>query len=181
MLGSVVVWQTVKSDLDHMAALWGVPQPMWAVRAAAKLALHPRVRAVMWFRVSHALWERQWLQPLALLIQGHAIRSAGAEIHPAARIGPGLNLSHSVGVVIGHEVVAGADLTLFQGVTLGHGSRPGQPCLGDRVRVFAGAKVLGGVVVGHDAVIAAGAVVVDDVPARHLAAGVPATVRAIMT
>lgn len=164
-----------------MAALWGIRQPTWSVRALAKVALYPRVRAVLWFRLSHALWQRRWLRPLALLVQGHTIRSAGAEIHPAATIGPGLNLDHSVGIVVGHDVVAGANLTLFQGVTLGHGARGGQPRLGDRVRIFAGATVLGGVIIGDDAVIAAGAVVVSDVPAGHTAAGVPAKVRAPST
>jgi serine O-acetyltransferase len=82
-------------------------------------------------------------------------------------------------VVIGHEVTAGSGLTLFQGVTLGHGSRPGQPRLGDNVRLFAGAKVLGGVTLGDKAVIAAGAVVLHDVPAGHVAAGVPARIHPI--
>lgn len=78
---------------------------------------------------------------------------------------------------MGHEVVAGSGLVLYQNTTLGHGSRPGQPVLGDRVRIMAGASVLGGVTVGDDSIIAAGAVVVTDVPAGHVAIGIPARVK----
>src|SRR4051812_46838093 len=101
-----------------MAALWGLPIRSAAFRAAAKLVLYPRVRAVLWFRLSHELWRWSPLRGVALLIQGHVISAAGCEIHPAAHIGPGLNLAHSAGVVVGHEVVAGRDLLLMQGVTL---------------------------------------------------------------
>jgi serine O-acetyltransferase len=159
------------ADLEHMAGLWGVRHPRRAITALSKVLLYPRVRAVLWFRLSHSLWRRRPLRPLALLIQAHVIKIAGAEIHPAAHIGPGLNLDHSVGVVIGHQVVAGRNLSLYQGVTLGHGPRPGQPRLGDGVRVFAGASVLGGVEVGDGARIGAGAVVIEDVAAGEVTLG----------
>ncbi|MGY1779775.1 serine O-acetyltransferase [Geodermatophilus sp. SYSU D01036] len=139
-----------------------------------KVLLYPRVRAVLWFRLSHAMWQWPALRPVALLIQGHVIKIAGAEIHPAAQIGPGLNLVHSVGVVVGHEVVAGAGLALYQGVTLGHGGRTGQPRLGDKVQVYAGSSVLGGVTLGDNVVVAAGSVVIDDIPDGHVALGTPA-------
>lgn len=157
-----------------MAALWGLPRWKRLGKGMLKVALHPRVRAVLWFRLAHALWRTPVLRPVALLIQGHVISSTGAELHPGATLGPGFNLAHSVGVVVGRDVVAGSELVLYQNTTLGHGRRPGQPVLGDRVRVMAGAAVLGGVTVGDDAVIAAGAVVVSDVPAGHVAMGVPA-------
>lgn len=169
--------KTLDADLTHAGALWGRPPARRWARSVGNLLLYPRMRAVVWFRLSHCLWRARWLRPFALWIQAHVIRTAGAEIHPAAVLGPGLMLLHSVGIVVGHEVVAGRDLVLAQGVTLGHRDGPGQPCLGDRVRVSAGSSVLGPVTLGDDAVIAAGAVVLTDVPAAHLAAGVPARVR----
>lgn len=167
----------VSRDIEHMAALWGQRGPERLVKGSIKILLYPRVRAVLWFRLAQTLWANRVLRVFALLIQGHVIRSAGAELHPGATVGPGFNLAHSVGVVVGHEVVAGSGLVLFQNTTLGHGSRPGQPVLGDRVRVMTGASVLGGVAVGDDSVVAAGAVVVSDVPARHVAMGIPARIR----
>lgn len=83
---------------------------------------------------------------------------------------------------MGHEVRMGRDCVLYHGVTLGHdGNRDGQPVLGDRVRVYAGARLLGPITVGDDAVIAAGALVLDDVPSRSTAIGAPARVNPRIT
>ena len=46
--------------------------------------------------------------------------------------------------------------------------------IGDNVHVGMGAKIIPGVTIGDNAIIAAGAVVIRDVPANHLAKGVPA-------
>ena len=124
------------------------------------------------YRLSSAVEARGW-RALALWLQSRGQRATGAEIHPAAVIGPGLNLAHGGGVVVGHEVVAGVDLVLYQSVTLGHGpAGAGQPTVGDRVRIFAGAVVLGPINIGDDAVIGANAVVLADVPAAAVATGV---------
>lgn len=142
------------------------------VRALPRLALYPRMRAVVAFRMSAWCWGHR-LRPFALWLQARTIRSAGAEIHPAARIGPGFALMHSVGVVVGHEVVAGRDLVVYQGVTLGHGgSGVGQPSLGDGVRIGAGATVLGAIKVGDGARIAAHSLVLADVPSGARIRGV---------
>lgn len=154
-----------------MTASWNVGRGGVALRALPKVLLYPRVRVVVWFRLSQWAW-RNRLRPLAYLFQARAIRDAGAEIHPAAVIGPGLALVHSVGIVVGHEVVAGRDLVLHQGATLGHGGRgEGQPRLGNGVRIGAGAIVLGPVQVGDGATIGAAAVVLGDVPAGMTVTG----------
>ena len=81
------------------------------------------VRASMWAY-------RRGYRVLAHLLKARAIRSAGVEVHPAAQIGPGFAFVHSVGIVVGAEVVAGKDLVLHQGVTLGNrGSAAGQPTI----------------------------------------------------
>ena len=153
------------ADLRHMTASWDAPAHRVVARAVPRLLVTPRFRAVVLFRASAWCWHHR-LRPVALWLQGCTIRSAGAEIHPAAVIGPGLQLSHSVGIVVGHEVVAGTDLVLFQGVTLGHGaSGNGQPRIGDGVRIGAGAILLGPISIGDGARIAAGSLVLADVPA----------------
>src|SRR3954447_9782567 len=93
--------EVMRADLVHSAALWHKPRHRAVVAAAAKLVFYPRVRAVAYFRVSQRLWRNSWSRPLALLVQAHVLRMSGAEIHPAAVVGPGLNLVHSNGVVIG--------------------------------------------------------------------------------
>lgn len=161
------------ADLRHMTAAWDATPLRVVIGALPKILLQPRFRAVVLFRASQAAWRRRATRPLAYWCQARAIGMAGAEIHPSAEIGPGLSLIHSVGIVVGHEVVAGSDLVLYHGVTLGHrDSSGGQPQLGNRVRIGAGAKVLGPVRVGDDATIGANAVVLGDVPSGATIAGI---------
>ena len=91
----------------------------------------------------------------------------GVEIHPGARLAPGVFIDHATGVVIGETAEVGADVTIYQGVTLGgtgldKGKR--HPTVGDRVVIGAGAKMLGPIKVGDDSRIGANAVVVKQVP-----------------
>lgn len=92
-------------------------------------------------------------------------------------IGEGLELPHPNGVVIHPRAEIGPSCRLFQQVTIGTGPRPGLPRLGARVWVGAGAKILGGIVIGDDCVIGANAVVVSDIPPKSVAAGIPAVVK----
>ena len=156
-----------------MTAAWGADSRGVLLRSIPRILLQPRFRAVVLFRLSQFAWRRTYSRVFAHWLLAHSIRTAGAEIHPAAVIGPGLGLVHSVGIVVGHEVVAGRDLVLHQGTTLGHGgSGGGQPRLGDRVRVGAGAKILGPISIGDDVTIGANAVVLADVPSGATVVGV---------
>jgi serine O-acetyltransferase len=105
----------------------------------------------------------------------------GAELEPLACVGPGFQLAHTDGVLLGQGVSAGRNLTLHGQVLLGSTSgesraRPssGFPTLGDDVTIYAKASVLGPVVIGDGAVIGAHALVLDDVPEGAVAKGVPA-------
>ena len=103
----------------------------------------------------------------------------GIEIHPGAKIGKGLFIDHGSGVVIGETTEIGDNCTIYQGVTLGGtGKHVGKrhPTLGDNVMVGAGAKVLGPFKVGDGSKIAAGAVVLEEVPAGTTAVGIPARI-----
>jgi serine O-acetyltransferase len=100
----------------------------------------------------------------------------GIEIHPGAIIGPRFFIDHGMGVVIGETAEIGADVTVYQGVTLGGTSTrriKRHPTLRDRVTVGAGAQVIGAVEVGENARIGAGSVVVTNVPANATVIGVP--------
>jgi len=101
------------------------------------------------------------------------------DIHPAATIGPGLFIDHAIGVVIGETAVVGADVTIYQGVTLGGTSLEAgkrHPTVENRVTIGAGAKILGPVTVGSGSRIGANAVVVRDVPPDSVVVGVPGQV-----
>lgn len=116
---------------------------------------------------------------IARYLSQHARHKTGIEIHPGAKIGRGLFIDHGMGVVIGETTEIGDNCTLYQGVTLGgtgkdHGKR--HPTLGNNVMVGSGAKILGPFRVGDNARVAAGAVVLDEVPDNATAVGVPARV-----
>ncbi len=163
---------TLIDDLRHMTASWEMSPGQVLARTAVRLPLYPKLRVVIFYRASAWCWHHR-LRPLALWLQSRGVRTGGSEIHPAAVVGPGFALIHTVGIVVGHEVVAGENLVLYQGVTLGHtGQGEGQPRVGDNVRIGAGAKVLGPVTIGDKAWIGANAVVLADVPPGATVGGV---------
>jgi serine O-acetyltransferase len=111
----------------------------------------------------------RWISQLSRFI-------TGIEIHPGAEIGEGFFIDHGSGVVIGETSEIGDNVTLYQGVTLGGtGKETGKrhPTLEDNVVVGAGAKVLGSVVIGENAKIGAGSVVVQSVPRNSTVVGNP--------
>mgnify|MGYP001026095791 FL=1 len=150
-----------------------------AARSALEvLLLYPGVHALLYYRLAHWLHCRR-LCFLARLVSQWARVWTGVEIHPGASIGRRLVIDHGAGIVIGETTVIGDDVLLYQGVTLGGtGKDTGKrhPTLGNGVLVGAGARVLGPLTVGDNARIAAGAVVLRDVPAGATAVGVPAQV-----
>ena len=102
--------------------------------------------------------------------------TTGIEIHPAAQIGRGVFIDHGSGVVIGETAVVGDDCVIYQGATLGGtGKETGKrhPTLGNNVLVGAGAKVLGSFKIGDNCRIAAGSVVLQEVPANCTVVGIP--------
>lgn len=119
------------------------------------------------------------LKFIARWISQRSRHKTGIEIHPGATIGKGLFIDHGMGVVIGETTIIGDNCTIYQNVTLGGtGKDTGKrhPTLGNNVLVGSGAKVLGPFKVGDNARIAAGAVVLSEVPANATAVGVPARV-----
>jgi len=147
-----------------------------AARSRLEVVLcYPDVWALWGHRLAHRLWRAGLKLPARLLSQ--IMRAlTGIEIHPGATIGPGLFIDHGMGVVIGETSEIGADVTLYQGVTLGgtslaKGKR--HPTLGDGVVVGAGAKVLGAITIGECSRVGANAVVVKSVPPDSVVVGVP--------
>ena len=131
--------------------------------------------ALQTYRVGHRLWNAG-RKDLAHYLQSLVSRFLQVDIHPAARIGRGIMIDHATGIVIGETAVVGDNCSLLHAVTLGgsgteHGDR--HPKLGCGVMVGAGAKILGNISVGDCARIAAGSVVLKDVPPRRTVAGVP--------
>lgn len=135
-------------------------------------------QAVQAYRIGHWLW-RQGRADLAYFVQMRTSEVFGVDIHPAARIGRGIMIDHAHSIVIGETAVVGDNVSMLHSVTLGGtGKEDGDrhPKIGDGVLIGAGAKVLGNITVGHCSRIAAGSVVLQEVPPCTTVAGVPARV-----
>ena len=142
------------------------------------LLLYPGIKAVIFHRAAHFFY-RHNRKFVARLISQFARFWTGIEIHPGAVIGRGLFIDHGMGVIIGETTVIGDNCTIYQGVTLGGtGKEKGKrhPTLGNNVMVGSGAKVLGPFKVGDNSKIAAGAVVLSEVPPNSTCVGVPARI-----
>lgn len=102
----------------------------------------------------------------------------GIDLPCETRIGQRLKIEHFGGVIISGDTVLGDDVILRNGVTIGlrRTDQPGAPQIGNRVDIGTGAKILGKITIGDDAVIGANAVVLQDVPAGCIAVGIPARI-----
>lgn len=156
-------------------------QPDWGVEHKRFLEWAPGKSLLIAVRSASRLRGRQGA--LARLLYSFAKRRvqfwqvvAGAHITPDSDIGGGLQIPHPNGVVIHENAVIGSNCMIMQQVTIGQLAGPPVPRLGDRVYVGAGAKILGGVIIGDGARIGANAVVLTDVPANCTAVGIPARV-----
>jgi serine O-acetyltransferase len=142
------------------------------------LFCYPGVHALAFHRLAHRLWGAGWFASGRFV--SHVSRFlTGIEIHPAARLGPGLFIDHGMGVVIGETAEVGRNVTLYQGVSLAGTSLKREkrhPTLGDNVVVGAGAKIIGAILIGDNSRIGAGSVVVRDVPPNSVVVGVPGRV-----
>lgn len=128
------------------------------------------------YRIAHWLW-RQERHVLAYHLQSRVSELFAVDIHPNAKIGAGVFIDHAHGIVIGETAVVDDDVSMLHSVTLGGTGKAGgdrHPKIHRGVMIGAGAKVLGNITVGEDAKIAAGSVVLQDVPPRCTVAGVPA-------
>ena len=135
-------------------------------------------QAVQAYRIAHWLC-LQGRSDFASLIQMRVSEVFGVDIHPGARIGQGIMIDHAHSIVIGETAVVGDNVSMLHSVTLGGtGKQDGDrhPKIGNGVLIGAGAKVLGNIRVGDCARIAAGSVVLEEVPPRSTVAGVPARV-----
>ncbi|MCO6381894.1 MAG: serine O-acetyltransferase [Vannielia sp.] len=135
-------------------------------------------QAIQAYRVGHWLWE-QGRKDMAYFFQMRVSETFGVDIHPACRVGKGIFLDHAHSIVFGETAVVGDNVSILHSVTLGGTGKEDEdrhPKIGDGVLIGAGAKVLGNIKVGCCSRIAAGSVVLHDVPPESTVAGVPAKI-----
>lgn len=126
---------------------------------------YPGVHAITTHRIAHVLYQLG-VPFIPRILSEHSHGRTGIDLHPGATIGDRFCIDHGTGVVVGATSVIGADVQLYQGVTLGAHSVDGSlgrqrfsqakrhPTLEDHVVVYAGATILGGTtVVGARSVV----------------------------
>lgn len=148
-------------DSDVQAALDGDP----AAKSPDEIIFcYPGFEAVTTYRIAHELYKLK-VPLLPRMMTEYAHYHTGTDIHPGARIGDAFFIDHATGVVIGETAIIGRGVKLYQGVTLGAISFPKDaqgnllrghkrhPTLEDGVVIYAGATVLGDIVIGEGSVI----------------------------
>ncbi|MPQ94045.1 serine O-acetyltransferase [Thioclava sp. JE_KL1] len=135
-------------------------------------------QALQSYRIAHWLFTNG-RRDMAYFVQMRTSELFGVDIHPGARIGRGIMMDHAHSIVIGETAVVGDNVSMLHSVTLGGTGKEDEerhPKIGNGVLIGAGAKVLGNIHVGDYSRIAAGSVVLSDVPRCTTVAGVPAKI-----
>lgn len=142
------------------------------------LLLFKGFHAIQAHRIQHYLWEKGQ-KSYASMLQSRISEALGVDVHPAAKFGGGILMDHATGCVVGETATIGDDVSILQGVTLGGtGKEVGDrhPKIQDNVLIGARSTILGNIIVGSGAMIAAGSLVLKAVPANGMVAGNPARV-----
>ncbi|MGV8940248.1 MAG: serine O-acetyltransferase [Lysobacter sp.] len=126
-----------------------------------------------WFRLCRS--SSFPLRTLARIFHRHLSNRYGIQIPASTKIGPGLFIGHHMGLVVNHTTTIGWNCNLGQFTTIGsnheHAAR-----IGNNVYIGPGVCVVEDVVIGDNATIGAGSVVVRNVPQNATVAGNPARV-----
>jgi serine O-acetyltransferase len=170
--GSIAEVRTL-IDSDIEAAFVGDP----AARSADEILIsYPGALAILHYRIAHQLFALG-AAIVARVISELANARTGIDIHPGATIGPRFFIDHGTGVVIGETAIIGANVRLYQHVTLGARSPLGLASIGPRDRfarhpiveddviIYAGATILGRVTIGRGSTIGGNVWLLSDVPA----------------
>ena len=166
----------IKEDLNAIM----LRDPAAKSRLEAALC-YPGLHAIWLPRIPHHFYKKGWVV-FPRLVNTFSRFLTGIDIHPGAKLGPGLFIDHGMGLVIGETAELGSNVTLYQGVTLGGtGKETGKrhPTIGNNVVVSSGAKILGSFKVGDNSKIGSGSVVLHEVPPNSVVVGIPGRVVAL--
>ncbi len=160
-------------DSDVDAAFTGDP----AARSVDEVLIcYPSILAIIHHRLAHEL-HLLGAPLVARIISEVAHSKTGIDIHPGAKVGSHFFIDHGTGVVIGETAIIGDRVRLYQGVTLGARSfsvdeqgalekaQPRHPVVEDDVVIYAGATILGRIIIGQGSVIGGNVWLTHSVPA----------------
>lgn len=175
-----IVWEFSSGLSDARRLLESDVRAAYQGDPAAKsldeaLICYPGILAIIHYRFAHSL-HALGVPLLARIIAELAHSATGIDIHPGAEIGGSFFIDHGTGVVIGETTVIGQRVRIYQAVTLGaksfHANERGvlvkgelrHPIVEDDVVIYAGATILGRIVIGGGSVIGGNVWLTDSVP-----------------
>lgn len=176
------MFEMIRADLNRKRNAYGVrPEDKSFFRTWITPLLEFGTFAVIDYRFGRWVYSvkipviRQILIALYLILDVFCAAMTGIKIHPESEIGPGL-VVHTFSCI--HVLVKrmGHSCTINQGVSLANVRGSGRPTIGDNCYFGAGCKVMGGITIGSNVVVAANSVVISDVPDACTVMGVPARI-----
>lgn len=176
------MFEMIRADLNRKRNAYGVrPEDKSFFRTWITPLLEFGTFAVIDYRFGRWAYSvkipviRQILIALYLILDVFCAAMTGIKIHPESEIGPGL-VVHTFSCI--HVLVKrmGHSCTINQGVSLANVRGSGRPTIGDNCYFGAGCKVMGGITIGSNVVVAANSVVISDVPDACTVMGVPARI-----
>lgn len=143
---------------------------------------NPSFRLLLNYRIGRYLIQSKWKfnHLIASRFLYKQLTKRNCYISFNALIGKGVRFAHPLGIVVGDKVIIEDNVTIWQQVTIGSHGKASQdyayPTVKKNVRIYAGAKVFGGITIGENVIIGANAVVLKDIPDNCLAVGIPARI-----
>jgi serine O-acetyltransferase len=175
------LWATFTADMQRYA---GTDVRPWSGAFVKRLLRqryeHPGLNAVVVYRFGQ--WTlygckipvvKQLLGLLYFYLFGYVRTRLQIELPRTTAIDAGLRIDHFGSLIVNCQLIAGKNLTLTHGVVIGQ-TDTGIPCFGDGVTIGVGAKIIGGLTLGDNVQVGAGAVVTKSFPDNAIIAGVPA-------
>ncbi len=159
------MFENLRADSKRLRAIKRKSFPWYVLES---LLFENGYQAVVLYRIAHGFKSRG-IPLLGPLFARLSLFLTGVDIAPGAAIGPGLMISHGVGLVIGDRVRIGSNALLLHQVTLGASSSrrlDAMPTVGDDVFIGAGARLIGGITVGDGVFVGVNTIVTGDVPSH---------------
>lgn len=161
--------QVINDDIRRNLKLFRNTEKISFLNFCDILCFHKEVRNVFYARV--AKHHKIFSKALSLLAKPQLM----LDISSTAEIDGGLIIQHGYCTIVDPKKM-GKNCWINQGVTIGYTNDTDCPTIGDNVTIYAGAKVLGNVHIGNNVIVAANAVVVNDIPDNAIVGGVPAKI-----
>lgn len=165
MIGELIMLRALRCEYESMVKKRKM-EMLYAVVCYYRMPKF-RVRVlVRWLTMTNSSYMKE-------KISNKLVIKYGMEISKNSEIGSNLRIEHYNGIVFGLGTKIGDNCTVYQQVTIGQKNGK-YPVIGNNVIIYPGARILGGITVGDNSIIAPNSVVLHDVSENDTVAGVPA-------